>query len=312
MSEIKVAYYSELDDQAQWEEMMRALLPELRVYPLTQRGGDEQMDFAVVWNPPSGALAGLPGLRAIFNMGAGVDALMGDATLPKGVPIIRLVDERLTQRMKEYAVLHVLRYHRLAPLYEDMQKKKQWRAVQTPVAQERVVGVLGLGAIGAACAEALHTLGFRVLGWSRTAKQLPNMSCYSGMAQLPEFIRQVDIALFVLPLTPHTDGLLNYELIGQMKRGVCLINIGRGRVQREGDILQGLADGTIGGVTLDVFEHEPLAEDSPLWDHPAVTITPHVASITDPHSAAHHIVDGMREIMAGRAPNYLVDRERGY
>lgn len=309
---INIAFFSELNDLDTWKPLLVSENPNLRFYPLLEVEAANEMDFALVWNPPRGALSRFRNLTAILNMGAGTDALLLDNSLNKDIPIVRLVDPHLTQRMIEYTLLHVLKYHRQSAMFDDFQRAKRWEEVQTPVAQQRVVGVMGMGAIGKECALALKRVGFDVRGWSRTKKSIDGVSSFSGSNDISTFVRDVDILVSILPLTNKTAGLLCDSLFNQMKNGVYLINIGRGKVHVEADILRALDNEKLAGVTLDVFEHEPLPKDSRLWAHPKVTVTPHVASITDPTSAAKQISYNIDKLLAGEVPVHVVDVSRGY
>jgi glyoxylate/hydroxypyruvate reductase len=232
---------------------------EVRLYPET--GDPADIRYACVWKPPAGLLAGLPNLRAIFSLGAGVDHLMGDPSLPD-VPIVRIVDPDLTMRMTEYVVLHVLLHHRRFKFYDAHQRARVWREENDPAASEVRVGIMGLGVLGRAAAAALKPLGFQLNGWSRTQKLVPGVTAFANDTGLTPFLARTDILVCLLPLTPDTRGFLNYELFRGLARdgalgGPALINAGRGGSQVEADILRALDDGTLTGASLDVFERSP-------------------------------------------------------
>src|SRR5438874_4253080 len=222
-------------DPKSWDQRFRAAAPQhdIRLWP--ERVGDPaDIGYACVWRPPHGVLASFRNLKAVFTLGAGVDDVLTDSQLPQ-VPIVRIVDPDLTMRMTEYVVLHVLKYHRQQRLYEAQQRERLWRDHEQPAASEVAVGVLGLGVLGSHAAMVLQRLGFRVAGWSRTAKSLPGVETFSGQAGLEPFVRRTEIMVCLLPATPETKGLVNLALLRRLKfdgalAGCYLINAGRGAV----------------------------------------------------------------------------------
>jgi glyoxylate/hydroxypyruvate reductase A len=272
--------------------------------------------YAAVWKPKPGELAAFPNLRVIFNLGAGVDALMADMSLPE-VPLVRVAVGDLTARMTEYVVLHVLMHHRQEPYLRESQREKCWAPKFQWPAGAISVGIMGLGTLGANAAGALRHLGFRVAGWSRSEKQVDGVACFHGQAQLDAFLRRTDILVCLLPLTPDTRHILNRGLFAKLNRGSplgapVLINAGRGGLQNEADILACLDDGTLGAVSLDVFAGEPLPEDSRFWTHPKVVLTPHNAADTDPDAISQYVARQIERFEAGGALENVVDRKRGY
>src|SRR5450755_3752852 len=216
-----------------------------------------EIHYAAVWKPVPGELAAFPNLRVIFNLGAGVDALMADSSLPK-VPLVRVAVGDLTGRMTEYVVLHVLMHHRQEPYLRACQREKRWEPRSQWAANAISVGVMGLGTLGADAADALRRVGFRVSGWSRSPKAIDGVECFHSEVQLDAFLQRTDILVCLLPLTPDTRHLLNRELFARLNRNSpigapVLINAGRGGLQNEADILQCLGDGTLGAASLDVF-----------------------------------------------------------
>ncbi|HET9903362.1 MAG TPA: glyoxylate/hydroxypyruvate reductase A [Xanthobacteraceae bacterium] len=279
-------------------------------------GTPADIAYACGWHPPPGAFAALPNLKAIFNLGAGVDAMLADPTLP-AVPLVRAVHPDLTNRMVEYVLLHVLMHHRRQRLYDAQQRARLWRGHPQPAAAAVAVGVMGLGAIGAAAAAALRAVGFRVAGWSRTPRRLPDIECFHGPDGLDAFLARTEILVCLLPATPETEGILNRALFRKLKRdgalgGAYLVNAGRGRSQSDADILAALKEGTLAGATLDVFATEPLPPDSPLWSHPGVTVTPHNAGDLDPDVLVAQVLAQIERHEQGLPLVHLVDRTRGY
>ena len=307
-----LVFYSDSDRFEPWRDALNAAIPDLEVRNWDQAGDPAEIDFALVWLPPQGALRRFPNLKAILNLGAGVDALLKDPTLPKGVPIVRMVDDDLAKCMAEYVLLHVLRYHRDQPLLDAQQRRKEWRIVASPAAQHRRVGVMGLGAMGGEAARHLLAVGFDVASWTRSPRPMPGVEGFHGAGGLGPFLARTEILVCLLPLTRETQGILDRDLLDRLPRGACLINAGRGGHQVEADILQALDAGQLAGATLDVFRTEPLPVDSPLWTHPKVTVTPHNASITNPASAVRHVVESIRRARAGEPLVNIVDPEVGY
>lgn len=272
--------------------------------------------YAAVWKPVPGELAGFPNLKAIFNLGAGVDALIADKSLPD-VPLVRVAVPDLTNRMAEYVVLHVLMHHRQELYLRESQRAKRWAPKFQWPARAISVGIMGLGTLGANAADVLQRIGFRVAGWSRTARQIDHLECYSGAGQLEAFLLRTDILVCLLPLTRQTAGILDRSLFSKLNRtsplaAPVLINAGRGGLQNEADILSCLDDGTLGGASLDVFGQEPLPADSPFWTHPKVVLTPHNAADTDPDEISKYVARQIARFEAGLALENVVDRSRGY
>lgn len=277
---------------------------------------DPSITYAVVWKQRPNLLAGLPNLRAIFSIGAGVDHIFTDPTVPD-VPIVRVVAENLTQYMTEYVTWRVLDHHRQGMLYRAQQRRKIWHEPQQRPANDISVGIMGLGQLGRAAAQALLALGFRVNGWGRTDRPMAGVTTFSGDGGLIPFLNATDILVVLLPLTPATQGIVNYGLLRELRRrnglgGAVLINAGRGRLQRDADILRALEDGTLKEASLDVFEVEPLPRTSPLWAHPRVFVTPHAAATSDPAHLAAPMLEQMDAYERGEPLHNLVNREAGY
>ena len=288
--------------------------------PVLQLPGAEfdpaEIHYAAVWKPVPGELAAFLNLRVIFNLGAGVDALIVDSSLPK-VPLVRVAVGDLTGRMTEYVALHVLMHHRQEPYLRVSQREKRWAPKFQWPASAVSVGIMGLGTLGSDAAGALRRLGFRVAGWSRSAKQIEGIECFHGAAQLDAFLQRTDILVCLLPLTPDTRHILNRGLFARLSRNgplgaPVLINAGRGGLQNEADILACLDDGTLGGASLDVFATEPLPADSPFWTHPHVMLTPHNAADTDPDEISKYVARQIERFEAGGALENVVDPARGY
>ena len=305
-------FYSDSDRFEPWRDALRAEIPDLEIRHWDAPGDPAEIDFALVWLPPAGALRRFPNLKAILNLGAGVDALLKDPDLPPGVPIVRMVDDDLAKCMAEYVLLHVLRYHREQPALDAQQRAKTWHNIASPAAAYRRVGVMGLGAMGGEAARHLLAVGFDVASWTRSAKAMPGVESFHEADGLAPFLARTEILVCLLPLTPETRGILNKDLFRRLPRGAYLINAGRGGHQVEPDILVALDEGQLAGATLDVFGVEPLPPVSPFWTHPKVTVTPHNASVTNPRSAVRHVVESIRRVRASEPLRHVVDPKVGY
>jgi glyoxylate/hydroxypyruvate reductase A len=286
-----------------------ALLPDDPVEPAAVR-------YAAVWKPKPGTLAAFPNLAVIFNLGAGVDALMADPSLPD-VPVVRVADDDLTGRMTEYVVMHVLMHHRQQRYLDACQRDRVWAPPAQRAATAVRVGVMGLGVLGSDAAQVLRRLGFDVAGWSTRRKAIPGVAAFAGEPELAAFLARTDILVCLLPLTAATRGILNRRTFSLLARdgvlgGPAVINAGRGGLQVETDLLAALDDGTLAAATLDVFATEPLPAASPLWSHPKVTISPHNAADTDPDAISVYVAEQIACHERGEALRNVVDRSLGY
>lgn len=299
-----------------WVDAIRAHDPHCRVQLAPDVGDPAAVRYALVWKPEPGFLASLPNLEVIFSLGAGVDHLTSDPHLPDR-PVVRIVDPDLTMRMTEWVVLQVLMHHRRQRAYDALQAERRWAPIPQPAARAVRVGVMGLGVLGSDAAEVLARLGFQVAGWSRTPKALAGIECFSGAAELPVFLRRTELLVVLLPLTPDTRGILDAALVDGLAKdgplgGPVLINAGRGGLQVEADLDRALRDGRLAAASLDVFETEPLPQESPLWSAPNLTITPHVAADSDAGALAGAILAKIAAYERGEPLTGLVDRTLGY
>lgn len=291
-------------------EAIRRELPDTVVEIWPNITDPDAVRMAVAWKQPEGVLSVFSNLDAVSSFGAGVDGLIFDPTLPSDVPIGRIVYPGLIEEMAEYVAAVVLARRRRLWAFAALERESRWDP--RPPRGGRTVGLLGLGELGAHAAHILAGLGFRVLGWSRTSKDLPDVDSFTGQDGLFEVAELSDYLVCLLPLTPATEGILSRKLFDAAKRGCYVVNAGRGRHLVEDDLLDALEDGRIGGACLDAFAAEPLPTDHPFWSHPDVRVTPHIASITDPAAAAAHIAEDYRRVLAGKALQHPVARERGY
>jgi glyoxylate/hydroxypyruvate reductase A len=269
-------------------------------------------DYAVLWAPTPALLDHLAHVKAIFLMGAGVDAILkfGDA-LPE-VPVIRLGDAGMGEQMAEYVAYAVLRYFRRFDEYEQQARQGVWNPLAARKKEEFTVGVLGLGKLGVPVVQALRQLGFPVRGWSRTARDLPGVDCYAGMDSLDAFLSGTRVLVCMLPLTPETTNLLDRARLARLPEGAYLVNVARGAQVAEPDLLALIRSGHIAGATLDVFRNEPLPAPHPFWSEPRISITPHISALTIREEAVRQIAHKITMLEQGEHVADVVDRKRGY
>lgn len=265
------------------------------------------------FRPPPGFMKTLPNLKAIFSLGAGVDGFLRDPDLPRHVPLVRFVDPTLIHEMAQYVVMHVLIIHRGQRFFDDAQRESQWRQrMLARPSRDTRIGFLGLGDIGSVIATDLLPFDFKLSGWSRSRKTIPGIKSFAGESELPQFLAQCDICVCVLPLTAATAGIMNAKLFAQLPQGAWVINVARGGHLVVEDLIAALDSGHLAGAVLDVFPAEPLPPESPIWRHPKITATPHVAALTDPQAALGFIGDCVARCESGRPLDHVVDLARGY
>ncbi len=303
-------------DDAGWAEKFRAALPDQTIYRRDDSFDRSEIEYVLAWKPADDAFEGMDNLRAIFSLGAGVDALMQHPRLPD-VPVVRFVDDELTHCMSDYVISQVTMHQRLFTRYAEHQKQKVWSQLYPPASHEITVGIMGMGKLGTDAAQKLMTIGFDIKGWSRTPKEIDGVEVFSGADTLDRFLGATDILVCLLPLTEETRGILNMATFKKLRRngltgGPVLINAARGGHQVEADIVTALDDGTLAAASLDVFEAEPLPASSPLWDIETCFITPHIAAISNETSGVTYYARMIADHKAGKPLRNVVDRERGY
>ena len=304
-------------DPTRWLAALRPHAPNETFVLRPAEAADPAIRYAIVWKQPPGVLASLPNLRAILSLGAGVDHILADRTVPEGVPIVRIVADDLTGRMSEYVAWRVLDHFRKGVTYRAQQAARLWNERRQPAARDIAVGILGLGELGRDAARVLLALGFTVSGWSRTAKKVDGVRTFHGEAGLNDILGASDILVVLLPLTNDTRGMIDDGFLSRLKRETplgtpILINAGRGALQKDSAILRALNDGRLMEASLDVFEREPLPADSPLWRHPRVFVTPHAAASSDPEALAPIIMGTIAADRRGEPLRHTVDRAAGY
>lgn len=295
-----------------WEHALSDALPGAEIVIWTEGQQLGRCDYAVLWNPAPGLLAQLGGVRAVFLMGAGVDAVLkfGDA-LPDA-PLVRLGDAGMGVQMAEYVAHAVLRYFRRFDEYEQQARHGAWNPLPQHAKASFAIGVMGLGQLGMPVVEAMRHFGFPVRGWSRSPKDLPGVTTYTGMEQLADFLHGTRVLVCLLPLTPETTHLLDRHNLGKLAPGAYLINVSRGAIVAEPDLMTLIRSGHIAGATLDVFRHEPLPAQHPFWNEPRIALTPHISALTMRQDAVRQIVAKIDAFEHGQPVADLVDRQRGY
>lgn len=304
-----MAFYSAFDDFETWRDALAAEGIDLR--QADDIANPLEVRQALVWKPPHGFFARYPNLGLVVNLGAGVDALVGRDDLPD-VPITRLSDPKMARMMAGYVLFAVTRHAREIPAFERAQREHRWRYIHPRDPETITVGVLGLGELGLTAALECARQGYRVRGWSNTLKSVDGIETSAGLSALPDILRDSDILVCMLPETPQTRGLLDAERLAQMKPGAVFINVSRGNIVDEPALIEALRSAHIAEATLDVFASEPLSPDSPLWAMDNVLVTPHLASVALPRSAARQIGENVRRLRAGQELLSRVDSRRGY
>lgn len=295
-----------------WEAAFAELAPEI-AFEIYQPGQAlSGIPYCLTWKAPPSLWPQMTELKVVFSLAADVDRVLGDPTFPRDLPLVRMVEPELTRGMVEYVLWQCLYHHRRVWELEAAQSCGEWRPHTYPAPWDRTIGILGLGELGRAAAAKLVEFGFKVRGWSRSPKSLPKVESFAGRDQLPAFLKDVEVLVCLLPLTPDTTGILNAELFAHLPKGASLINAARGGHLVEADLLAAMKSGQINAATLDVFATEPLPPDHPFWTTERLYITPHNASDTDPRSAAWQISKQIARCEAGEGLNNVVDRKRGY
>ena len=291
-----------------WLPLLQKALPADRFFAWPDTNGGD-IDVALVATHPKGVFSGLARLKLVQSMWMGVENIIGDPELPRGVPVARLIDPGMVAAMGEAVIAHVLDWHRHFWCYRQFQQQKIWQRRRQYLACDRTIGLLGLGELGGSIAAKLRAMNFNVAGWSRRPKQLDGVYC---SANLDEILSRSDAVVCLLPLTPQTRGILNKEKLQKIKKDGCVINVARGGHVIMTDLLAALGSGQLAHAYLDVFDIEPLPPESPLWSHPGITITPHIAALTEPRTAVGKVAENIERVRRGEAPLNTVDFAAGY
>ncbi|HEX6144845.1 MAG TPA: glyoxylate/hydroxypyruvate reductase A [Geminicoccaceae bacterium] len=309
---MRVVFHCPWANARGWLEVLRAAGPELHFAAAEEIDEPGEVEAAVVWNPPVGFFDPYPNLRIVSVLGAGADYLFVPGMRLPEVPITRIVDPVMTERMAGWVLATTLHFHRQLDRYLVQQRERRWLRHEHPDFGEVRIGILGQGAMGSASARLLAGVGYRVAGWSRTPKALPGIESFAGDEALAPFLARTDVLVCLLPLTPATRGILRASTFGALAEGAIVLNAGRGAHLVEDDLLDALASGRLRGAALDVFAEEPLPVGHPFWTHPQILLTPHVASLTNPRTGAEQVVAAIRAVRDGREPSNRIDPGRAY
>ena len=304
-----ITFFSKDAKPEPWVNALRQHLPEAHVDAWAP--GAQPADYAVVWAPPQDFLDAQPRLKGIFNICAGVDALM-QMRMPSGVPVVRLDDAGMSVQMAEYVCHAVIRYFRELDLYAEEATQASWAFRRPRVRADFRVGVMGLGVLGQRVARALRGFEFPVQGWSRTPRQVEGITCHAGADGMGAFLAGSQVLVNLLPLTPDTENILNRDTLAQLRPGAYVINVARGAHLVEADLLALLDSGHLAGATLDVFRTEPLPADHPFWRHRRITVTPHTSARTLRDESIVQIAGKIRALERGEPITGVVDPSRGY
>ena len=304
-----ITFFSKDTKPEPWVNALRQQLPDARVEEWAP--GADPADYAVVWAPPQDFLDAQPRLKGLFNIGAGVDALM-QLRLPTGVPVVRLDDAGMSVQMAEYVCHAVIRYFRELDVYAEEAQQAHWAFRRPRVRADFTVGVMGLGVLGQRVAQALRGFEFPVVGWSRTPREVEGITCHAGAEGLSAFLGASQLLVNLLPLTLDTENILNRDTLAQLRPGAYVINVARGAHLVDADLLALLDSGHLAGATLDVFRTEPLPAEHPFWQHRCITVTPHTSARTLRDESVAQIAGKIRALERGEPITGVVDPLRGY
>ena len=312
---MEIIFYHPSFDNHYWVNALSNALPQARVRIWTP-GDNAPADYALVWHPPVEMLRGRA-LKGVFVLGAGVDAILGQLKqypemLAETVPLFRLEDTGMALQMQEYAVSQVLHWFRRFDDYQVLKHQAKWQPLEEYERDDFTIGILGAGVLGAKVAESLRPWGFPLRCWSRSCKSLPGVTSFAGTRELGDFLHTTRVLINLLPNTPETKGIINHALLEQLADNSYVINLARGVHVVESDLLHALEIGKVKGAMLDVFNQEPLPAHNPLWAHPGVAVTPHIAAVTRPVEAIAYISHTIGQLERGEEVNGRVDRQRGY
>jgi glyoxylate/hydroxypyruvate reductase A len=309
---LNILFLSVADPARRWRSALEQALAGERLVWDASDIDPSQVDVVLVTPPVRADFSGMTRLKLAQSLWMGVESLLAEQALPRAVPLARMIDPHMTRAMVESALAHVMAAHLRHDEFARWQRESRWQQKHNPVAADRSVGILGLGELGRAVAQALAALEFKVRGWSRTPKELPGIETFAGDAALASFLAGSEILVALLPLTAGTRAVVNTAFLSKLPEGAVFINLARGALVVDEDLLAALAQGRLRHAMLDVFNAEPLPAAHPYWRHPRVTVTPHSAAMTNPRTAARFIAENLRRLRAGEALAGAVDRGRGY
>jgi len=271
----------------------------------------KRITFAIAWNHPKDVFKQYPNLKMISSLGAGVDHLINDDSIPESVTITRVVAPTLTSDMSDYVMTAVLNYLRSTHIFYRQQERNEWNMILAKDKKAHTIGIMGLGELGRRTATDLVKIGLNVTGWARTKKEIDGVKTFTG-DQLDQFLAATNIVVCLLPLTSKTEDILNLELFKKLKKPAHVISVGRGKHLVEEDLIYALDADIIDSATLDVFREEPLPESHPFWNRKKIVITPHIASVSDPDEVAELLIDNYKRMLSGIQQRHIVDKNREY
>ncbi|MDB6001996.1 MAG: glyoxylate/hydroxypyruvate reductase [Rhizobacter sp.] len=293
--------------------LLREMAPHLRVVTDLEQCDPTDVDSLFAFKLPDGIAGRLPNLKLAASVGAGADGLLSARDLAPGVAVTRVVEPGLGFSMAQYVSYHLLRHFRHFAAFETQQRNAEWTRQPIPDARQFTVGLMGVGEIGRAVAQALQPLGFKLAGWTRSGRPVEGIAAMHGGADgLQPFLSSVDCLVCLLPFTADTRGLMTAQRLSQLKRGAFVVNAARGGIVDEAALLELIHTGHIAGAAFDVFETEPLPPDSPWWRHPRMAVTPHVAAQPSVEAAVRQFIDNLERLRQGQPLLHTVDRSTGY
>ena len=297
--------------QQEWLKVLSSAMPDEQIIPFADLPDKNSVEIAIVAEPDVTDLATLPNLRWIQSLWAGVDNLLSKQAL-KSIPIVRMIDPQMAETMAEAVLTWTLYLHRNMPDYIRQQREKVWREQPYHRPEKRTIGILGIGALGYVAAQKLLQARFQVIGWSKSEKEFADIETFIGQEGLFQVLRQSDIIVCLLPLTIETRNLLYAKTLSKMKRGASIINFGRGELIRTDDLIRAIDIGHINHAVLDVFPVEPLPQTSPLWEHPGITVLPHISAPTDKETASQVVAQNIRHYRKTGDIPVSVNKTKGY
>lgn len=309
---MKVLFVAGDPKPERWTIPIQSLLPEAEVYAWDPAGEAVNADYAIVWQPPQALFEREKHLKAIFNLGAGIDGLLKVPNLPAGVPVVRLEDAGMSVQMAEHVVHQLVDITRDMQIYRDQQAAGTWKIHRPIRRKDWPIGVMGLGHIGKRVARTIANLDYKVSGWARSQHQLDGVTCYAGPDQFDDFLGQTRVLINTLPLTDDTRGIINATTLAKLHPQAVVINVGRGEHLVEEDLLAAIEAGSVKHASLDVFTSEPLPDDHPFWSCPEITITPHVSARTQRDDTLEQITTKIRAHNQGQPITGVVNVNQGY
>ncbi|MGM0636065.1 MAG: 2-hydroxyacid dehydrogenase [Bacteroidota bacterium] len=308
MSIVLISEHSNIEE---WIKELENQNPNTKIEHYPDVSNFEEVTYAISWQHPEGVFKKFPNLKVVASMGAGVRHILKDDELPENIKVTRIVDSQLTKDMSVFVLTQALSYIRNLPIHFQNQQKKNWKIIPYKTPEETNVGIMGLGVLGKAVAQLLLNNNFKVYGWAKSKKEIEGVTTYDKNG-LDEFLAQAEILVCLLPITDSTKGILNKNLFSKLPKNAYLVNVARGEHLVEEDLIEAIAKNKLSGASLDVFQEEPLPENHSFWKHKRITITPHVASRTNPKSAAKQLIENYKRMKNGEELENQVDTEKGY